>query len=338
MSIEERDAFISDCDGVPVVKPVQRGFCWKRQSAPLRRATKLWWRGKTDNLRGSLVMIGAFFFYVSTSALVKTVGQHTPLAQVLLFRQCVATILLMPLFLRGFPSAFKTSRLGLQLLRSLYMLGATFAGFTAVIHIPLADATALSFSQVLFTTLAAWLILGESVDIRRWIATLVGFVGVLIILRPTGEGSNEYALMAIAGALCGSGITISVRLLASSEKTLTILLYQAVAVLPFLAALSAWNWAPISQSDLILLISLGTLSTASAWLITTAYRIGEASALAPLEFFRLLIAALLGFAIFNETPQTTTLIGAAIVFCATLYTIRRNASPVPIYPPESNSE
>ena len=145
------------------------------------------------------------------------------------------------------------------------------------------------------------------------------------MLNPSAEGLNIWALMSVGGALFGAGITVSVRILGTSERTETILIYQGLVLMIVLAwpAFAFWVWPTPEQWFWLVLLSL--FGTAGQWLITKAYQVGEAAALAPLDFSRLILAGFTGFIFFSEVPTATTLIGAAIVIGATLYTMRRNA-------------
>ncbi|MBR3369486.1 MAG: DMT family transporter [Rhodobacteraceae bacterium] len=296
----------------------------------------LWWAAAPDNLRGSILMIASFFLFGAMMAGIKAIGTDLPLVQVLFIRQIIVTILLLPLFMRGFPAALRTRYPGLQLVRGAFSLGAMLCGFTALLHIPLADVTALGFAKVLFVTIGAVIVLNESVGTRRWIATAIGFVGVLIMLRPSGEGIGYYYVLTLIGALFGAGITITVRVLAKSERTETILFYQAVFLIVALAVPTLLWWVQPDMRQWALIALVGITGTGGQYLITRAHQTGQASALAPLEFVRLLIATAIGFFIFAEFPDSTTFAGAALVVGATVYTMHRNSArgkPNPAIPP-----
>jgi len=291
----------------------------------LIRRVRHWWRGASPNLRGSVFMLSAMLVYAVMVGAIKHVGQAIPLVQVLLIRQVIMTLIILAFAACSLRQALHTDRLGLQITRSVFTLAAMLAGFTAVVKIPLAQATAIGFSQVLFVTIAAVIILKEKVDGRRWAATIIGFVGVLIMLRPSSDGLDIYALLAVLGAVCGAGITVSVRKLAASERTDTILLYQGIVLIALLA-IPTWAWWQMpTANQWFWLAVLSLFGTAGQWLITRAYQVGEAAALAPLDFTRLLLASFTGFVFFAEIPELTTWVGAAIVIGATLYTIRKNA-------------
>jgi drug/metabolite transporter (DMT)-like permease len=293
--------------------------------AARRNRARLWWRGASPNLRGTVYMITALLVYAVMVGAFKHLGTAIPLIETLMIRQIIMSTVVFMIAGRSLPLAFKTDRPGLQIFRGLITLASMLCGFSALLYIPLAQATAISFSQVLFVTVAAVLILKERVDAARWIATILGFVGVLIMLNPSSEGLNVWALMSVGGALFGAGITISVRILGTSERTETILIYQGLVLMVVLAwpAWAFWVWPTAEQWFWLVLLSL--FGTAGQWLITKAYQVGEAAALAPLDFSRLILAGFTGFVFFSEVPSLTTLIGATIVIGATLYTMRRNA-------------
>jgi drug/metabolite transporter (DMT)-like permease len=313
---------------VPIVEveppgsPIPDRFGWLENR---RNRLRYWWRGASPNLRGSVFMFAALLVYAVMVAGIKHVGQGIPLVQILLIRQVIMTAILLLFAAGSLRQALHTDRLGLQVFRSVVTLLSMLCGFTAVVKIPLAQATAIGFSQVLFVTIAAVVFLKEVVDIRRWIATVIGFAGVLIMLRPSSEGLDIYAMLAVAGAICGAAITVSVRKLAASERTDTILLYQGIVLIVLLSLPTFLWWQAPTPNQWFWLITLSLFGTAGQWLITRAYQVGEAAALAPLDFSRLLLASFTGFVFFAEIPALTTWFGAAIVIGATLYTIRKNA-------------
>lgn len=297
-----------------------------------RARLRAWWAGASPNLRGSVYMLSALLVYAVMVGAIKHVGGVVPLVQILLIRQIIMSLIILGFSAGRLRPLLRTRRPGLQIVRSLLTLAAMLCGFTAVIQIPLAQATAIGFSQVLFVTIAAVIILKEVVDARRWAATVIGFVGVLVMLKPSGDGLDTFALLAVAGAVLNAGITVSVRMLAATERTDTILIWQGMVMIAALA-LPAWLWwVPPDAMQWFWLVVLSLFGTAGQWLITRAYQVGEAAALAPLDFSRLILASLTGFVFFAEIPALSTWIGAAIVVGATLYTIRKNARPFPREP------
>lgn len=296
--------------------------------AARKHRLKRWWRGATPNLRGSIYMVSSFLVYAVMTGLFKYLGPVIPLVEILMIRQIVMSLIIIAFAAHELPAMVRTTRPGLQVFRGLVTLASMLCGFSAVIYIPLAQATAIGFSQVLFVTIAAVLVLKEAVDRARWVATIIGFVGVIIMLNPSSHGLDFYALMSVAGALFGAGVTVSVRMLATSERTDTILIWQGIVLIVVLAVPTWWLWVWPTPQQWLWLIVLSVFGTAGQWLLTRAYQVGEASALAPLDFSRLLLASFTGFVFFAEIPALPTWLGAAIVISATLYTMRRNARPL----------
>lgn len=257
--------------------------------------------------------------------LIKLLGARLPVVQILFVRQVVMLICIAPLIWRAFPDALKTDRIGLHTFRVLAALFAMLTGFTALVHLPLADATAISFAKTLFVTVLAVVVLHEAVGPRRWSATLVGFVGVLVVVQPTGEGLNAYALMALASALAVAGIMVSLRLLTRTERSITIMAYQAIALTVLLAPASLWWWVTPTPIEWLGLLGIGVFATLGQWCNVAGFRTGEAAAIAPMDYTRILFATVLGLLVFQEVPTLATLAGSALIIGATLYTLKRNA-------------
>jgi drug/metabolite transporter (DMT)-like permease len=289
------------------------------------RFAKSWWRAAPRNLRGSICMMVAFVFFATMMAGIKAIGSRLPLVEILTIRQLVIVTMLLPLFVRAGSGLFRTSHLGLQIQRGLFGLGAMLTTFTAMMHIPLAETTAIGFSQSLFVTIGAVVFLGETVGWRHWSAIIAGFVGVLVMLKPAGENINLYGLLVLLGALLGAALTITVRRLAESERTETILAYQAVILLAALGIPTLLWWTPPTVNEWLLLLMIGSAGAVAQWLMTKAYQIGDAAALAPLDFFRLITMTIVGYMIFSERLTSTTVIGSAIVVAAVIFIVQHNS-------------
>lgn len=269
-------------------------------------------------------MIVAFVFFAAMMAGIKAIGARLPLAEVLSIRQLIVVGVLLPLFLRAGPGLLRTRHPGLQIQRGLLGLGAMLTTFTAMIHIPLAETTAIGFSQSLFVTIGAVIFLGETVGWRHWAAIGAGFVGVLFMLKPSGDNLNLYGLLALLGAFLGAGLTITVRRLAESERTETILAYQALILIAALGPPTLLWWTPPTADEWLLLGMIGAVGAAGQFLMTKAYQMGDAAALAPLDFFRLITSTLVGYAVFGESLSTSTMIGSTIVVTAVVYVVQHN--------------
>ncbi len=282
---------------------------------------------RQNNIAASAwVFVGSSFFVV-VGALVKLIGEAEgeaiSIAQILLVRQATMMLFLLPLLSQQGLSAFHTRALSLQMLRVLLATIALCGSFWALMHLPLADVTVIGFSKVMFVTVAAWLFLSEQVGIRRIMATLVGFVGVVIILDPGGDAFNIYGLAALIAAACAGLAMIVIRKLSQYDSPQQLILYQAtcLGLLALPLAVYFWVWPTLVQWGL--LIGIGIASYCGQFCNVTGYSRGDASFIAPIDYFRLLGAAMIGYWGFGEVPSWNTAVGAALIVGAALYTLAR---------------
>ena len=285
----------------------------------------VWWRQSTENFRSSIILLAALVAFAGMTVLIKFAGQTIPLAEILIVRQIVMQLMLFPLARASLPHMLRTPYPFLQLTRGFLQLGAMVASFAAVIHLPLAQAMTISFSYAIFVTLGAGVFLNEPIDRGRWIATIVGLLGVGVMLRPSGSGSVTWSIVAIFGAIFAAASALSLRYRPDSRRTDTILTYQALVLVTALAVPAALEWVPPTLLQWLVLIAVGVSGTMGQWMLTVAYQRGEATALAPLDFVRLLLTTLCGFIFFSETPDLQIVFGATIIVGATIYTFRANA-------------
>ncbi len=255
--------------------------------------------------------------------LIKLLGQRLHITQILLVRQIGMVIMVAPAILRNFPGSLHTARPGLQLIRLLCALVAVLFGFTAVIHMPLADATAIFFAKSFFVTVFAVFFLAETVGVYRWSAVLIGFVGVMIMLQPGTDNFSIYGLASLVGAAGAAAVMILLRLLSSRERTDTILTYGAVGVELVMILPGIYVWQQPTSSEWYLLGAGAVVCYFGQRCNIFAYKHGEASLLASLDYVRLLWATLFGFLVFGHLPGVPTWIGASIVIVAAIFTIYR---------------
>jgi len=285
------------------------------------------WQRLQANHRGALWMIAASLGFTVNSALVKTlVAGGLDAFQVAFARALFSFALLLPFMLRAGPAVLLTRHPLLHGIRAFAGSAAMVCGFYAVGHLPLADFTALTFTQPLFVVVLAVLLLGEVVRWRRWLATVVGFLGVLIMVRPGATAFDPAALMALASVFGIAVAVCMVKRLPAGESHVTMLAYfclmsLAVTCLPALLA-----WQPPSPGQWGLLAGVGTLGVASQAMVIRAFRVGEASFVAPFDYLKLILAGFIGFAAFGELPGLWALVGAAVIVASTLYIARREAA------------
>jgi drug/metabolite transporter (DMT)-like permease len=279
----------------------------------------------SENLVASGILLCALVSFTLMTVLIKIAGQRIPLVEILTGRQIVMQALILPFSLHDFPQVLLPRRPLLQVGRGLLQLGAMVFSFAAVIHLPLTLAMALSFAHALFVTVGAGLFLKEHVGLGRWTATIVGLGGVGIMLQPEGGGSLFYSFVALLGAAASAASALSLRVGPRPDRLDTILTYQAIVLLAALAIPTALSWVTPTLEEAVMLILVGVTGTLGQWLLTVAYQRGEASALAPLDFVRLLLTVLCGLVLFDEALGTGVVIGALILIGATAYTIRASA-------------
>jgi drug/metabolite transporter (DMT)-like permease len=283
------------------------------------------------NLTGSLILLAALIAFSIMTVLIKIAGARIPLVEILTVRQLVMQASILPFVLHDFPRVLMTPRPMLQIARGLLQLGAMVFSFAAVIHLPLALAMALSFTYAIFVTVGASQFLRERVGLGRWVATVIGLIGVAIMLRPTGSTSLFYSVVALLGAICSAGSALSLRISTGPDRADTILTYQAFVLLAALIVPTVFVWVTPTLGELVLLLLIGITGTIGQLMLTIAYQKGQAAALAPLDFIRLLLTSICGFVFFGETLEAEVLAGGVILIAATAYTFQANAR-MPVTP------
>ncbi|MGI9419494.1 MAG: DMT family transporter [Geminicoccaceae bacterium] len=253
------------------------------------------------------------------ASIAKGLGEHLSSFQVAFFRAAFGLALVLPLVLPLGMKAFRTRRPALLAGRGIAGAVGMMAGFYAVVHMPLAEATAITFTAPLFVVLLAGVFLGETVDRNRWLATIVGFLGVIFLIQPDTGAIETAAIVALIGAMAIAAVKLMLRSLAKQEQALTILLYTSV-IMTLVTAAPAWmTWKTPTSAELGLLLVIGILANLGQYCMIRGYKLHEASKLAPLEYSRLIFAILLGAYVFAETPTGTMLTGAALIVFGSLY-------------------
>lgn len=242
--------------------------------------------------------------------------------EIVFFRTLFSLIFMAPWIWRGGIAQFATKHPLVHLGRAIGKLAALGAFFYAVSVMALADLTAVMFSMPLFATLGAWMFLGEKMRALRLAATALGFVGVLIIIRPGGDTMGVGAVLAVGAALCIAGIGLAVKYLSKEEKSQTIVYWNVLLLTPMalVASIPVWVWP--SWSSLGWLVLQGLLGGIGPLCFSKALRFGDASTLMPFDFLRLPIIAMIGFLAFAEVPEVWTWVGAAVIFLAVILLVR----------------
>jgi drug/metabolite transporter (DMT)-like permease len=271
-------------------------------------------QGLTGNLRGAALMAAAALLFAAEALAIRWMtARGIPVEVQVFFRSLGQLFWVAPVIAASGLAVFRTRLPGLHLLRgasSLLTWGLYYASFGPL---DLATATVLSFTNVMFTTLLAGPVLGERVDRWRWAGTLAGFVGVAVMLRPGTTVSMLGVALALGSAVTWCGITLSSRVLAQQDRNTTIMAWVGLVTTAGSAPFAAMAWTPLGALDLAMLLAVAGFAPGIIWLITSAYRHGEASAIAPFQYLRLIVVAGFGWAIFHEVPDGWTWLGAAVI-------------------------
>ncbi len=284
-----------------------------------------WPKRLSGNARGIVLILLASVFAVASSSLTKTLSDTFPSIQIAWVRALVTLVCLVPFVIRDQFRGLWPNRPILMGFRSLNAGAIILLNIYAVGNMPLVDFTAIGFTTPIFVILLSLVILRTQPRLDRSLATLVGFVGVMVIVRPTATLSPAFAA-AIGGAFClGLGLVL-VRLLSKSESQLRLLLWSN-ALLALLIAWPAVNaWKSAQLLDGLMLIVAGVAGMLTQATILLAYQAGEPTIVAPFDYSRILIAIAAGFFIFGELPDALTFLGAALVIGAGLFIARKPAA------------
>ena len=260
------------------------------------------------------------------SAIVKWTGERgVPVFEIIFFRNGFAFVPLGLYIWRttGF-SVLKTRRPGGHLTRAAVGLFGMVCGFSAVQHLPLTEATAFNFASPLFMTALSALLLGEVIGKHRWGAVLVGFIGVLIMVRPEPGHLNVIGVTLALGSAAGAaGAMVAIRQIAATEKGATIVFYFTLAGTVLGAAGSAFHWVTPDPMVLALLIVGGLIGGVGQLLLTEALRVAPIGVVAPFDYIQLIWATGLGFLVWGELPHLTTIVGAVVVAASGVYILHR---------------
>lgn len=291
--------------------------------AERRARASAYWLELPANTRGALWLLLSATLFTVMAVLTKFLGTRLDPMQVAFFRLFFATLVILPFLLRH--GGFVPAHPRLMSLRGLIGGGAMLCMVYAFIKLPLADAQAIQFAQGLFLVPLAIVFLREVPGWRRITAMLVGFAGVMIMLRPTGT-TDPAALVALFGAFQVAAAAVLVKLVADKDSPLTMMLFSGV----FGCAMAAWpmaaGWIDPTAYEWAMLGAIGLVGAGAHNCFLRAYRVGEATAIAPIDYTRLIFAGVAGFFFFGTVPDVYTISGAVLIAATSFYIARREAA------------
>ena len=271
-------------------------------------------------------MLGSTGFFALMVITIRLASESLHTFEIAFFRSFFGMLAALPLLLKHGPGLLRTTQLPRYVVRCVLGTLSMFCGFWAIGHLPLAQAVSLSYSTPLFVTIAAVIWLGEQVRVRRWSAVVLGFIGVLIIVRPGTTEFSTASLVAVSAAVISGIVAIQIKQLSYTEPADRIVLLTTIFWVPlsFVPALWVWEW-PHGIVWLWVVLA-GVLGTGGHMLWTRALKLGDVSALTPISFMQLPIVVVFGYLLFGEELDRWTLVGAAIIFGANGYIAHREAS------------
>ena len=277
----------------------------------------------SKNQLGFLYMFMSVCAFSIMDAIVKW-SEAYPVGQVLFFRGLCGLIPILSLIPKDrYKDFYKTSRPTLHLKRCLSGLIAIVAIFIALRKLPLATVVSISFAAPIFTTIFSIFFLNEKVGLYRWLAVLVGFVGIVIISEPGFSSLNIYYIYPIIFCLGLSYVAIAIKQLSSSEPIWLIGFYFSFSIMITSLFTIPQGWVMPNFTDLILLSLVGILGGIANLLLTQSYKFADVSLVTPLKYLALVFAIIFGYFIWNEIPTSKTLFGASLVIISSIIIFRR---------------
>ena len=265
-----------------------------------------------------LIIVTVFLFSFQ-DALAKNLIRSYPPIQVVWARYTSQTIVSLIILLPIIGRVLKTENIGIQLLRSTFLFGATYCFFSSLKYLQLAQVNAIFQVAPLFVTVLSVIILRETVGMRRWAGVLIGMLGAIIIIRPGGTGFSFTLILPMGAALSYASYLITTKYLSNEEAPSTNFLYTSLIGFILASFLVPLSWTPIMTPDLFIFTSFGLLGALGHLFIILAFRLIDASFLAPFTYLQLIFASFWGFYLFTEVPDQFTIFGSVLIVISGLY-------------------
>jgi len=268
-------------------------------------------------------MAVAAVLVAASAMLIRTVGQSLDTFVIVFFRNFVTVVVMAPFLFWPRPVGLIPKRPALLAARAFLGFLTMTCWFAAIIHLPTGEAVALNFTGPLFVTILAALFIGERIRLHRFMAVLIGLVGVLIILQPGFDVITFAHLLPLIAAFTMAAASVAVRRLAQSDHPNVIIFYTSLLVLPMVAPFAIMHWQTPTLREWVLLIAIGVTTTFVHQCFTRAFKVAEASFVAGLSFLRLPFAILAAWLIFDEWPEGSIWLGGGIIIAANAYIAQR---------------
>ena len=273
----------------------------------------------------ALLAIGATFFGSFMGAGVKFLSDDLHPIIICFYRSLMGLILITPFVARNNFKALHTKNMRLQIFRASINVISMICWFSAIGMMHFEKATALGFTTPLFTTVLAVIVLGEVIRFHRTAALLLGFIGIIIIIRPGYVPFEFGTVLMLIASFSFSFVLIFVKKLSATDSSLTIIFYHLLYMTPVFFILSLFYWENINLYQLIVFTLMGASGLLSHWCLAQAFKMSDTTFVMPLQFTKLIWASLIGLFIFAEQPDIWTWVGGVIIFISVVYITYREA-------------
>ena len=290
------------------------------------KGASTFWNRQTPVMRGIVLMCLSTVAFSIMHGLVRFVSEVLPPFQIAFFRNIFGLAFLLPLLMRSRFAVLRTRQIGLHALRGVINMAAMLMFFTALSISPIAKVTALGFTAPIFMAIFAVIVLGERFRIYRWSAIFLGFVGMLIILRPGLVVIDTGALLVIGSAVLWAVAMLIIKIQSQTESSLTIVAYMGIFLGVFSIAPALWVWQPFELQTLGLMVLIGLFGSIAQMAISESLKETDPTALMPFDFLKLIWTAMIGAWFFAEIPDMFTWIGATVIFSSGLFIALRERS------------
>ncbi|MBT5050444.1 MAG: DMT family transporter [Rhodospirillaceae bacterium] len=272
-----------------------------------------------DPVRGALWMMGSMASWACMAAVARYFTGEIHTFEIVFFRSVFGCIFLLPWLFKVGLGGLKTQRVGMHLVRGFIGLAVIYLLFTAIALATLGEVAAIMSTRPMVASLGAILILHEAAHGRRWAATIIGFLGALLIIRPGVEEISTGVILAFLAVIGMAALTVVMKSLARTERPDTIVVWQMMVFTPCALIPALFVWQTPDPLQFVLLASTGLFGTFTQRCLTRAYAAADATVVVPFDFTRLIFSAILGLILFQEFPDIWVWIGGVIILCGVLW-------------------
>lgn len=274
-------------------------------------------------LQGALLLALSALLFSLMGVGIREVSSSVNNESVVFFRNLVGVLFFLPLLLLKGIGPLRTTRLRSHLWRTFYGLAAMYCFFYAIAHLPLADAMLFTYSAPVFTPLIAWWWLKEPLTRRMLLTALIGLIGVVMVAKPSQALLDSQSLVGIAASLLAAFAFVSIREMSDTEPAYRIVFYFSLFSALASAVPLSWAWQPLGTHELGLLLVIGLLATTSQIVMSKAYSLAPPGIIGPFAYLAIVFAGVIAWWRWGEMPDFTSLLGAGLIFSASLLSISR---------------